>query len=68
MEALISTKITAARRAKFLHFLAASGNLAISAERAKIYLLHVTVLIEHIKALAMKKIIKIAQVAGRARI
>ncbi len=36
MEALISTKITAARRAKFLHFLAASGNLIISAERAKV--------------------------------
>ena len=32
----MSAKITARRRAKFLHFLAASGNLSLSAERAKV--------------------------------
>lgn len=32
----MSAKITARRRAKFLHFLAASGNLTLSAERAKV--------------------------------
>ena len=31
----MSAKITAARRAKFLHFLAASGNLTLSAERGQ---------------------------------
>lgn len=36
MEANISTKINTRRRAKFLHFLAASGNLTLSAERAKV--------------------------------
>ena len=32
----MSAKITSRRRAKFLHFLAASGNLSLSAERAKV--------------------------------
>ena len=36
MEVAISAKITGRRRANFLHFLAASGNLTISAERAKV--------------------------------
>ncbi len=32
----MSAKITTRRRAKFLHFLAASGNVSLSAERAKV--------------------------------
>ena len=32
----MSAKITSRRRAKFLHFLTASGNLSLSAERAKV--------------------------------